>query len=198
MCADCEHMIVLGKNWKTWSSLSGQHGGTITHQVAQSFSQKVGAVDKRHRSNGTLQTMLFCWTQNSELQTWFISGRFFCQGLPRFEKNFRRCVLRFWTTHICCSFVGVRETKQPCLTALLNLKFSLDAGLRIQGMPTLQFKDCVSEICPHPEAKGNLTRPSSKRHCLCHLVDHFSFDTIDHSPGNIPESCFPSQTLHSP
>ena len=44
---------------------------------------------------------------------------------------------------------------------------------------------------------GNFTRPCGKRHflSLSHLVDHFSFDAIDHVPSNIPEGSFPA-SLH--
>ena len=65
----------------------------------------------------------------------------------------------------------------------------------MEGTPTLQLRDCVGGTCSHSDAKGNLQRPSGKRHSLTHSVDHLSFDMFDQVPSNIPESSFPARFI---
>ena len=45
----------------------------------------------------------------------------------------------------------------------------------------------------HSDAKGNLQRPSGKRHFLAHSVGHLSFEVVDHVPPRTTESQFPTK-----
>ena len=98
LCTDSADMLVLGRNWKTCFTLAGQRARTISHQVEQSLWQHVGTIEKLHQSNETLQTKLFLGDKIQVCKTWIISGRFFCRRFVRFQNNFRRSVLCFWTT----------------------------------------------------------------------------------------------------
>ena len=74
-------------------------------------------------------------------------------------------------------FPGCARRKALFLTALPNLKIiSLDAGLRMEGMPPLSCRKHFS----HCDAKKNLQHPSGKRHYISHSVDHLTFDMVDH------------------
>ena len=60
---------VLGQNWDTCCTSDGQHAGTLNHQVEQCFWQNTGTIGKLPESNETLQTILFCCSQISDVQT---------------------------------------------------------------------------------------------------------------------------------
>ena len=58
----------------------------------------------------------------------------------------------------------------------------------MEGVAALQFWGFVVETCSDSSAKGNLTRPSGKRHSLSHSKDDISM--VDHVSSSIPESSF--------
>ena len=95
-----------------------------------------------------------------------------------------------WSTNMF-RILGCARGKQRCLTAVPNQKsISLDAGLRIKGIPALQLWDCVVEAFSYSDAEGNFARPSGKRHSQSQSTDHMSLDLFDHVPSNMPESSF--------
>ena len=65
------------------------------------------------------------------------------------------------------------------------------------GIQEFQLRDGVLETFSHSDATGNYQRPSGKRHAIAHLVDHVSFDVVDHVTSNIPDTSFPALCLNS-
>ena len=66
---------------------------------------------------------------------------------------------------------------------------SLDAGVRLDGMPALQLGECVLETLSSKPAKGNLDRPKGERVIPCHShSDTCVIESTDHVPPNMPNS----------
>ena len=107
-------------------------------------------------------------------------------------------MMRIWTlTLVLISWMCEKQRAVSHRSAERRIRNnSLDADVRMEGLTAWQSWDCVLETFSHPDAEGNLARPSGKRHALSHPVDDFSCDAIDHVPSNIAEF-IPSQTLHS-
>ena len=82
---------------------------------------------------------------------------------------------------------------------------SLEAGLRMDGLPALQCWECVLEASSSEPAEGNLE--CHKRERVIQSNSHSDtcvFDSIDHVPRNIPNSSHSNQLFlfkvytHSP
>ena len=127
----------------------------------------------------------------SETQfSWIVSGRIFCWRFVRSTSSAGGVLCGFGHQHVF-RILGCARGKQRCLTAVPNQKsISLDAGLRIKGIPALQLWDCVVEAFSYSDAEGNFARPSGKRHSQSQSIDHMSLDLFDHVPSNMPESSF--------
>ena len=71
---------------------------------------------------------------------------------------------------------------------------SLDAGLRMDGLPALQFGECVVETLSSKPAHGNLERHKPERVIQSHLQsDNCVFESIDNVPHHIFNSSHPTQ-----
>ena len=73
---------------------------------------------------------------------------------------------------------------------------SLDAGLRMDGLPALPCGECVLETLSSKLAKGNLERPKREKviQSLSHS-DNCTFESIDHAPPTILNSSHSNQLL---
>ena len=140
---------------------------------------KFGTIDKSHRTNETLQTILFCWRRNSGLQTWIVSGCVFGWRCAKFQINFRRSVMGIWTTNMCSVFLDVQEASGRAKSEIS----SLDAGFRMALAYYTHF---------HILMLRRTSRAQAANVILSHLVGRFSFHASDHLPSNIPESSFPA------
>ena len=71
---------------------------------------------------------------------------------------------------------------------------SLDAGLRMDGLPALQFGECVSGTLSSRSSKGILERHKRERVNPSHSYsDNCAFESTDHVPPNIPTSSHSTQ-----
>ena len=72
---------------------------------------------------------------------------------------------------------------------------SLDAGLRTDGLPALQFGDCVLETLSSRPAKGHLERHTRERIIPSHSLhsDTCVLEPIDQVPPNITNSSHSTQ-----
>ena len=88
MCAQTMH--VRGQNLTTWSTLEGQHAGTISHQVEQSSWQRVDTLTSyiNHTKHHRQECVVGDNIQDRKLG--FFPERFFCGRPSRPQINFRR------------------------------------------------------------------------------------------------------------
>ena len=95
--------------------------------------------------------------------------------------------MRIWITHVCSRFVDVQEASRSEIT-------SLDAGLRMDGLPAHQFRECVLETLSSKPANGHLERHKRERVIQSHShCDNCVFEPIDNVPPNIPNSSHSTQ-----
>ena len=97
-------------------------------------------------------------------------------------------------THVCSNFIDVQEPSRSSHSNAEAEIISLDAILRVDGLPALQFWECVLETLSSKPSKGNLER--RKRERVIRSQPHSDkcvFDSIDHVPPTIPNSSHPTQ-----
>ena len=105
--------------------------------------------------------------------------------------------MRIWFTHtfVPSSWMCKKQTAVSHSSAESEI-LSLDAGLRMDGLPALQCCDCVLETLSREPAKGNFGRHTRERVIPSHShSDSCFFESIDHVPPNIPNSTHTQQTL---
>ena len=84
-------MLVLGKNWKTRSSLDGKLIGKVRHKVEPIFRFATSASHQLHSSHIPQHTVLSRWTSSNRLQTGIISRRRFCRRSDSLRINLKWC-----------------------------------------------------------------------------------------------------------
>ena len=132
---------------------------------------------------------LFCWRQNSGLQPWMISERFFCLRFARFHFNFRRGLLRIWIADICSNFLDVRENAS-CVAKQCRIRKICGRQFESGRKSSIAMVGQCLGTCSHSDAMENRTRPMNSRHSLSHSIDHMSLVMVDHVRSNNPERSF--------
>ena len=155
----------------------------------------VGTFDKLHQSHETVPTMYFYWRQKFRTANKdYFRTHFFLESCKIPSQLQAECYACGPPTFVPNSWMCKKQAAVSHSGAGWVLS---DAGLRMEGKPALQLWECAPETCfSQPDAKGNLTRQSGKRHSPSHPVDHFSFDATDRGPSDIPESSVPDRVLH--
>ena len=103
------------------------------------------------------------------------------------------------------TFVPISQTckKQTAVShrSTVSEIISLDAGLRVDCLPALQFLECVLQKSSSKPAKENIGRHNRERVTASHShSDNSVFESIDKVPPNIPNSSHSTQLyipLHS-
>ena len=168
---------MLARSVTRWNKARGKG---LTHLLVTSITRNI--TDKNVFLETTFRTPNLDFFQNASFA-----------GDPEDRKSTSGggpCVFR---SQICdpISWMCKKQTVVSPHSTSESEIISLDARLRMQGIPALQLWDGVLETCARSDAKGNLTRSCGNRHPLSHSIDHLSLDMVDHYPNNIPQSSFP-------
>ena len=135
-----------------------QHAGTLSRKsgiqlVAKAWHDRSGTIDQ-----------FFHHTKNTTGSIVSLEARWRCANLDcsmtclLLEIYSRRSVVRIWTTNTCSNFWYLQETNNSA-DSETN---SLDAGLRMEGIPAFQMWDREFETVPHSDSEGHLQRPSGR------------------------------------
>ena len=92
--------------------------------------QKIGTIDKLH--------IVFYYKLDYFRR--FLSGR-----SGRFQVTFKRCVVRLWITNMSSNVLDAQEKKAVSHSSAESETISLDAGLRMDGIPVLHMWESVLE-----------------------------------------------------
>ena len=71
--------------------------------------------------------------------------------------------MRMWITHVCSHFMDVQEANRRLHSIADSDIISAGAGLRMDGLPALEFWDCVLETLSSKPTQGNLECHTRKR-----------------------------------
>ena len=77
--------------------------------------------------------------------------------------NVRRCVVHIRKSHICANFVDMQKTNSRFAQQHRDRNLSLDAGVRMKGIPALGLWDTVNDVL-EPIARGDFMRKQKQKH----------------------------------
>ena len=190
VCAQFFDMRAPGKNWTT----RFQYHGPISNNLEHSLWQKVAKFDQIHQSDRKIHTILWCGKPDWRLQTWSVLRCFICRWRAGFKINVRRFTVRIQITHVCSiSWMCKKQTAVSHSSAESEIR-SLDAALRLDGQPAVQFWQCVLQTLSSRSAKGNLGRHKRERVIPSHShSDNCVLESIGHVFANIHNSSHSTQ-----
>ena len=143
----------------------------------KSVRQTLGTFDLWHSSHMWIQTMLSCVKNSTTMQIRVISRFWFCRRPWRLEVNIRWNSVYIRKSHVRVNKLDVQET-DISLTQFNKAEIiSLDAGLRMNGIPALDFWHLVIEVFHSRSNQTNKTKDvtyihnTSEHRQKCH-VEH--------------------------
>ena len=124
----------------------------------QSLWQTLGTFDLIHSSHMWIQTILSCGKYSTTMQIRIISGLWFCRRSRRLEINIRWTLVHFEKSHVRANKLDVQETDFSFRQLYRSWNISLDAGLRMDGIPALDLLDLVIEVFHSSPQQLNYTK----------------------------------------
>ena len=147
LLTNCLEMHVLDTNWTTSLLVVSQQACEISHRMDSGMWQTLGTADFVHSSHKRFPSVLSCGKHGTALQTGFVSRLRLCWRSWGLKVSLRRCLVYFGKQNILFPQVGCARSKRQCLTVPQNRNFfSLDAGLRMDGLLALDLWDIVIEV----------------------------------------------------
>ena len=194
VCLQIVYLARIGRLDIVWSV-----NKLARHQMDQSLRQTLGAFDLAHSSFKWIPAILLCGKHSTTMQTWIVSRLWFCWRLWRFNINIRRSSVHFRNhTFVPISWMCKKQTSVSHSSPESEI-VSLDAGLRMDGIPALTLWDLVIEVFhsvpnkieqpkeklrrdPSPIVKSNMHNPIPIKHT------NVSPTNIDNIPTNTRNS----------
>ena len=127
MLSNCSEMLVHGTYWKTWHSMFSEQTCTINHKMDQGVWLTIISFDLLHSSYMWIQTVLSCGKHCQTMQIGTVSRLRFCRRSWGFKIYIGWNIMRFWNS-----------TESEII--------SLDAGLRLDGIPALDLWDLIVAV----------------------------------------------------
>ena len=140
--SDCVEMLVLGKNWKTRSTLDRKSLGKISYKVNRACALRQARLTSYVHHKNHQQRVLSRWTFSIRLQTGIFPRRRIFKEIWEIQIQFQVvCSVPIWITYVCADFSAWK--KEICVShsgTEAGMK-SRDAGLRMEGIPAINFWD---------------------------------------------------------
>ena len=173
---NCSEMIAFGTHWNTWYSLVSEQTCTIDYKMDRCLCQKIISFDLLQSSHMWIQTVLF-WRKHCQTMQLGTGTRFRLRGWSWGFKIFIRWnIVRFEShTFVAISWMCKQQTSVSHSSTESEI-ISLDARLRLEGIPALDFWDLIVAVL------GN-----TKQNCV----------EQDDLLKNKREICSPPHTIHN-
>ena len=140
-------MFVLGTNWTTWHPVVGEQIGKISHQKDRSLWQTISSFDFKHSSHKWLPTILSCGLTRLSIVDWVYSKTQILLVTLKTRNQPQVWVLCIFGSRpfVQISWICKKQTSVSHSSTELEI-VSLDAGLRMDGLPALDLGDIVIEV----------------------------------------------------
>ena len=142
MHSNCSEMLKLGTCWKTRYSMVSERTCTIDHKMEQNLWQTIISFDLLHPSHMWSQTILSCGKHCQTIQIGTVSRLRFCRRSWGFKIYIRWNIVH---TFVPISWMCKKQTSVSHNSTESEI-ISLDAGLRLDGIPALDLWDLIVEV----------------------------------------------------
>ena len=169
------------------------------HKLDQSLSQTLNTFDLIHSSHMWIQTILSCGKYSTTKQIRIVSGFWFRRRSWRLKINIRCTFAHFRKSHVrATSWMFKKRTSVSHSSTEADI-ISLDAGLRMDGVPALDLWDLVIEVfhdSPNQlnntkgQVQGKLSRDTTSNWHTQNKTkfptqhDNFDLNNVDCVPSN--------------
>ena len=137
-------MLVLGTYWKTWYSLFSEQTCTIDEKWTKACDKRLSRLIFHH----TCEYTQYCHVGNTSttMQVGIVSGLWLCWRSCRLKIDLK-VNLRIFGSHtfVPKSWMCIKQTSVS-LSSTVSEIISLDAGLRMDGIPALDLWDLIFEV----------------------------------------------------
>ena len=146
MLSNCSEMLILGTYWKTRYSMVSEQICTINHKMDQSLWQTAMSFDLFHSSYFWIQTVLSCEKHCQTMQIGIVSRLRFCRRSWGFKSTSGGALCVFGShTFVPISWMLKKQTSVSHSSTEAEI-ISLDAGLRLDGIPALDLWDLIVAV----------------------------------------------------
>ena len=164
LLTNCSEMLTLGTYWTTWFSMVSEQACTIGHKMDQSLWQTIRPFDLLHSSYMWLQTILLCANTAKTMQTGTVSRLRFCGRSWGFNIYIRWNFYAFLDVIHLFQQVGMCKKQTAVSHSSTEAEIiSIDAGLRMDGIPALDLWDLVLEVFHSSPNQFNYTKDQVRR-----------------------------------
>ena len=140
-------MSVFDSYWETWYFVVCEQTCSWGHKVENILCQTLGAFDLTHSSYKWIPVILLCGKHGTPMQIRIVSRPWFCRRPWRLKINIKKNSLHFRKPNLCANKLDVQETDFSLTHSSTEAELiSLDAGLRMDGIPALDLWDLAIEI----------------------------------------------------
>ena len=156
--------VILGTHWKAWYFMVCDQTGSCGNAMDKSMLQTISTFDRIHSSHMWIQAMLICGKHSTTLQIRIVSMLLFLSG-DLVEINIRRSSMHFRMSNVRANKLDVQETDLCSHSSAKAEVISLDAGLRMDGIPALDLWDSVIEVFHSSPNRGETCRQLFNQTC---------------------------------
>ena len=144
--SNCAEMPVLSTYWKTWYSMVSGQTCTIDHEMDQSLWQTTESIDFIHPSHMWIQTALLCGNTAKQCRLGLFQDSDFAGDLEDSKSTSSGTLCVFGShTFVPRSWMCKKQTSVT-LSSTESEIISLDAGLRLDGIPALDLWDLIVSV----------------------------------------------------
>ena len=143
MLSDCSEMLILGTHWKTRYFMVSEQTCTIDHKMDQSLWQTIISFDLLHSSHMWIQTVRLCGKHCKQCRLGLFQVSDFAADLED-SKSISGWTLCIFGSHtfVPISWMCKKQTSVSHSSTESEI-ISLDAGLRLDGIPALDLWDLI-------------------------------------------------------
>ena len=202
LLTDCSEMPEFGSNWQTWYFMVSEQTCTSSHQMDQSLWQTLDSLDFLHSPHMWIQTILLCGNNTQQCRLGLFQDSDFAGDFEDSKSTSGGLLCIFGSqTFVPISWMCKKETSVSHRSREAEL-FSLDAGLRMDGVPALDLWYLVIEVfhsssnqinkSEGQESQGNLSRNTTLHMKNQNPTKHVNLDlnNVDHVLSNVRSSRF--------
>ena len=139
MCPDNSKMLVFGQNCTTRFTLVSEYSGKVSNKMEQGLRQKIAKVEQLHQSNQKTTGNSVMWRKRLQIANLVYSKmhhfQVTCGITHQRQEGYFACVDH---TVVSISCMCQKQTAVSHSSAESEI-LSLDEGLRMDGLPSLQF-----------------------------------------------------------
>ena len=162
MLSNCSEMLILGTYWTTWYSVVCEQTCTIDHKMDQSMWSTIISFDLLHSSYMWIQTVLSRGNTAKQCRQGLFQDSDFARDLEDSKSASGGTLCIFGSrTFVPISWMCKKQTSVSHSSTESEI-ISLDAGLRLDGLPALDLWDLIVAVF-----HGNTNQRNQARWDLC-------------------------------